>query len=437
MENCNLDAEKSILSAMLNDNTLIEEVEINYEDFADQRLRYIYRVMKHLYSNGSKVDTISLTEYMQRAKKLEAVGGLLFLTEIDNFNPLRSGLQTHVEIVRELSLRRQLKLYGKNIVQQADDCENISQAIEEAQQKLLGITDVTGSKSPLPVDIVAEEYGNFLIENQGKYERGVATGITSLDMKTGGFKKGNFVVLAARPAMGKTALALNVAQKVAEKEPVLFVSLEMSKEELVDRLFRGYGYGEDLFGNDFAKYIRGIRNEISKLKLHIYDYSKATITDIRKSAKKLKHRYGNLGLIVIDYLQLMKSESRYDSRVQEVSELTRSLKILARELETPILALSQLSRMVETRQDKRPMLSDLRESGSIEQDADIVLMLYRDICYNKDANPNIAELILSKHRAGPIGTCNLFYSPNKLQFKSLDRRQEDFEDVEDKDDDAD
>lgn len=419
----NIDAEKSVLSAIMSDNNVLSDVDIDEEDFADAATKCTFKAMVNLYNSGSPVDILTLSESLRNAGRLESVGGLLFLSDIDRYSPTLSNVAHHAKILRELSLRRRFKQYAADIKFRAGDCEDITALIDEAQRKLLSITETSSSKTATDIGTIASEYAELLIDRQGKTNYGIMTKFTELDKLTGGFKRGNLIVLAARPAMGKTALALNIAHNIARTEPVLFVSLEMSEEQLIDRMFKTEAFKMCIFdmgvGEQYAENVNKIKASLAYLKMHIYDNSMVTVSDIRRTARRIKHQYGSLGLIVVDYLQLMRSEGKHDSRVQEVSDLTRSLKVLARELDVPMIALSQLSRGVESRQDKRPMLSDLRESGSIEQDADIVMMLYRESYYDEEANKGLTELNVNKHRAGPVGKINLFYRSTDLVFLEM------------------
>lgn len=445
MIDINIDAEKSVLSTIMSDNDVMSDINLEPTDFADQSARCVFESMVNLYNSGTIIESVSLADALSKRNKLGDVG--MFLAELNRYIPSSANFRYHCGIVKDLALRRKFKRYAKDINLKAEDYEDINALVEDAQKKLLEITERKSDHSVVSIGDAARKYADVLVERNGKTDYGIMSKFQDLDNLTGGFKRGSLIILAARPAMGKTAFALNIAQNVARISPVLFVSLEMSEEQLTERLFKceaGVMRLPTLGTDDILRRNTDyIARSLERLKLHIYDSSVVTVSDIRRAARKLKHQCSDLGLIIVDYIQLMRSDKKNDSRVQEVSDLTRSLKILARELDVPVIALSQLSRAVEGRNDKRPMLSDLRESGSIEQDADIVMMLYRDSYYNEEStNPNYTELIINKHRAGPVGKVDLFYKFEELRFRGLERQEqprtlEEIEDGEDNDDELD
>lgn len=422
-------AERSVLGAILLDNTAVEEIELNENDFYNAYYRVIFSSMKELYDKGK---TIDITTLYEKAKNFESVNDEEILRCIMDLNGsvfTISGIKEHAEIVRDYSLRRQFKSKIKSFDIGLDESENATLFIEEVQKEMMAMTEGNITSKLSTSSEAAELYLSALKERMTTKKYGIKTGYVNLDtLIKGGLKKGQLVILAARPAMGKTAFALNIGQKVARTDNVLFVSMEMSTEQLMERLYKSEKVLSQTqlmnnVPNYFWRSLEQTKEAVAKLKMFIYDDGEAKIADIRRAARKIKHAHGDLGLIIIDYLQLMRASRRIDSRVQEVSEITRALKILARELDVPIIALSQLSRSVETRQDKKPMLSDLRESGSIEQDADIVMFLYRAAYYeeNKDSKVDDTELIIAKHRAGATGTINLRYWKESLLFESANK----------------
>lgn len=443
----NIEAEQSVLGAMLIEKEAIPKVmEILLDtDFYREAHRVIFNAMLELYNKNEAVDMITVTEILKRDNKLEDVGGIAYVTSLANTVPTAANVTYHASIIEEKSILRQLVSVSTQIASMGyeanDDVKNI---IDSAESKILEISNRKKTADFTPInEIVLDSFKSIeaLMGNKNGLT-GLPTGFEDLDNLTSGLHGSDFIILAARPSMGKTAFALNVVQNVAIRaakkvggapKTVAFFSLEMSKEQLVQRMLcaeanidsQRLRIGE-LRDEDWAMLIN-TADTLSSANIYIDDTAGITAMDMRSRARRLKAEHG-LDLIVVDYLQLMQGSGKKNNsgdRQQEVSEISRSLKALARELDVPVIALSQLSRSVEARQVKRPMLSDLRESGSLEQDADIVAFLYREDYYNPETeNKNITELIIAKHRNGPVDTVNLFFHKQYTKFVGLSKRKE-------------
>lgn len=434
----NLDAEKSIIGAVLIDEETLADISehVTSKDFYDKRHSLIYGAMMRLYEKHKPVDLLTVTDELKRKDELDAVGGSAYLTELTNYVPTAAHAEAYAEIVAGRAVRRRLIKASGEIAELGYDEENTTQELlEKAESELFAVSDQSLKQDLVSLEsILTESFDRMeeLHRNKGSL-RGVKTGYRDLDNMTAGLQKSDLVVLAARPAMGKTTLVTNLAYNVATlaKQPVLFFSLEMSKEQLVDRMLADAS-GVDawnirtgnLSDDDFAKLSEAM-GEMAEAPIFIDDTPGLTVLEMRTKARRAAHEQP-LGLIIIDYLQLMQSSGRSDgNRVQEVSEISRGLKLIARELNVPVVALSQLSRSVESRSPQIPQLADLRESGSIEQDADIVMFIYREAYYNPDTErENITDLIIAKHRNGPTGKIELYFHPERLRFMSLDRKHE-------------
>lgn len=432
-----LDAEKSLLGAVLIDDETLSEVSefVTTADFYDKRHGIIYGAMMRLYEKHKPVDLLTLTDELKRKKEIETIGGSAYLTELTTYVPTAANAGSYAEIVAQKAVRRRLIRASGDISELGYDEETTTQELlEKAEAELFSVSDQSLKQDVISLEsILTESFDRMeeLHKNKGQI-RGVRTGYRDLDNMTAGLQRSDLIILAARPAMGKTTLVTNLAYNVATiaKQPVLFFSLEMSKEQLVDRMLADAS-GVDAWnirtGNlsdeDFSKLSEAM-GEMAEAPIFIDDQPGLTVLEMRTKARRLHHE-NPLGLIIIDYLQLMQSSGRSDgNRVQEVSEISRGLKLIARELNVPLIALSQLSRSVESRSPQIPQLSDLRESGSIEQDADIVSFIYRPGYYEPD-NPefeNITDLIIAKHRNGPVGKVQLYFHPERLRFMSLDKR---------------
>ena len=434
----NLDAEMSLIGAILIDEeVLIDIVEIvKAADFYDKRHAAIFASIIRLYEHHQPVDLLTLTNELKKREALDAVGGSSYLAELTNYVPTASHAASYAEIVAQAAVRRRLIKAGGDITELAFNEElTVPQLLGQSEAELFSVSDASLKQDLSSMeDILNDSFERLdeLYKNKGAI-RGIRTGYRDLDNKTAGLQRSDLIILAARPAMGKTTFVTNLAYNIAtiEKKSVLFFSLEMSKEQLVDRMLADAA-GVDSWnirtGNvsdeDFAK-LADAMGEMAEAPIFIDDTPGVSVLEMRTKARRAAHD-GELGLIVIDYLQLMQGSGSAKSsanRVQEVSEISRGLKLLARELNVPVIALSQLSRSVESRDPKIPQLADLRESGSIEQDADIVMFLYREAYYNPETErENITDLILAKHRHGPVGTIELYFHPERLRFMSLDRK---------------
>lgn len=438
-----LEAEKSLLGAILLSDQAFPDLLslVRAEDFYEPRHVTIFQGMTDLYEKRRPIDLMTLTSELKAKGKLKSIGGSPYLTELTNFVPTASHADAYAEIVAQAALRRRLIKVGTDIASAVyDNHGKIEELVGEAEQKLFAVSNQT-VKTDYSIlgDLLIDAYDRIeeLHKNKGAL-RGLKTGFRDLDHKTAGFQKGDLVIIGARPAMGKTTFAQNLAYNVAtrngDNKGVLFFSMEMAKNEIVDRIISDIA-GVDAWklrtGNvsdeDFAR-IGDALGDMSEVPLYIDDTSSMTIYDLSNKARRAVHDHG-IAMIIVDYLQLIQGSDRYKgNRVQEVTEISRGLKTLARELEVPVIALAQLSRGVTGRDDPRPVLSDLRESGSIEQDADLVMFLHRPDYYrqnNDDYVPtNITELILAKHRHGPVGKVELYFHPELLRFMTLDKEHD-------------
>ena len=432
-----LDAEKSLLGAVLIDEEVIADVAelVAAHDFYDKQHQAIFAAMMRLYERHKPVDLLTLTDELKKKDELEVVGGSAYLTELTNYVPSAAHAQSYAEMVAEKAIRRRLIKASAEISELGFNEDTTTQEIlEKAEAELFNVSDQSLKQDLVSLESILTESFDRLEElhrNKGQL-RGIRTGYRDLDNMTAGLQRSDLIILAARPAMGKTTLVTNLAYNVATiaKQPVLFFSLEMSKEQLVDRMLSDAS-GVDswnirtgnLSDDDFAKLSEAM-GEMAEAPIYIDDTPGLSVLEMRTKARR-KHHEQPLGLIIVDYLQLLQAAGNHQgNRVQEVSEISRGLKLIARELNVPLIALSQLSRTVETRTPPVPQLSDLRESGSIEQDADIVSFIYRPGYYEPD-NPevqNITDLIIAKHRNGPVGKVQLYFHPERLRFMSLDKR---------------
>lgn len=434
----NLEAEQSALGSLLIDKDAIIKVAdiLKPEDFYKETNGTIYESMLDLYEKREPVDVISLSNRLQERGQLDAVGGRSYLASLANSVPTSSHVVSYSQIVQKKATLRRLLQVATRITQLGyNESENVEELLDQAEQSIFGVSQKYLKQNFVPIkSILTEAFDRIdeLHKEQGKL-RGIPTGFKDLDNILAGLQKSDLVILAARPSIGKTTLALDIARNVAvnSKVPVGIFSLEMSKEQLVDRLLcsqatvdlwkmRTGKLSED---EDFTN-IGHAMGVLSEAPIFIDDSATANIMEIRTKARRLQSEH-NLGLIVLDYLQLMQGEYATDNRVQEISAITRALKSIARELNIPVLVISQLSRAVESRTPPIPKLADLRESGSIEQDADVVMFIYRESAYKKDMEPdkkNIAEIHIAKHRNGPTGIISLFFDENKVSFKNLERR---------------
>lgn len=434
----NIDAEKSLLGAVLIDEETLADISehVTARDFYDRRHAIIYDAMMRLFEKHKPVDLLTLTEELKAKKELDTIGGSAYLTELTNYVPTAAHAEAYAELVSQKAVRRRLIKASGDISELGYNEESTTQELlQQAEAELFSVSDQSLKQDLISIEsILTESFDRMeeLHRNKGTL-RGVQTGYRDLDNMTAGFQKSDLIILAARPAMGKTTLVTNLAYNVATiaKQSVLFFSLEMSKEQLVDRMLADAS-GVDAWnirtGNlsdeDFSK-ISEAMGELAEAPIFIDDTPGMTVLEMRTKARRAAHDHP-LGLIIIDYLQLMQGSGRDGgNRVQEVSEISRGLKLIARELNVPVIALSQLSRSVESRSPQIPQLADLRESGSIEQDADIVMFIYREAYYNPETErENITDLIIAKHRNGPTGKVELYFHPERLRFMSLDHRHD-------------
>lgn len=435
----NTDAEMSLLGAILIDEEVLADItdKVHADDFYDKRHVMIFSAMIRLYEKHQPVDLLTLTDGLNAKGNLEAIGGSSYLTELTNYVPTAANARAYADLVAQRAVRRRLIRASGEIAELAyNDDSNTQEILEQAESQLFSVSDASLKQDLVSLEqILTESFDRMeeLHRDRGSL-RGVRTGWRDLDNLTAGLQRSDLIIVAARPAMGKTTLVTNLAYNVAakEKQSVLFFSLEMSKEQLVDRMLSDAS-GVDAWnirtGNlsdqDFEK-ISNAMGEMAEAPIFIDDTPGLTVLEMRTKARRQAHT-NPLGLIIVDYLQLMQGSGRGDgNRVQEVSEISRGLKLIARELNVPVIALSQLSRSVESRTPPRPQLSDLRESGSIEQDADIVAFIYREAYYNPETDrQNVTDLIIAKHRNGPVGEVELYFHPERLRFMSVDKTYQD------------
>lgn len=435
-------AEKSLLGAiMLDENVLPEVVTVlKISDFYDENHRIIFEAMSNLYDSHKPIDLLTLTNELKSLKKLKQIGGAAYLTELSNFVPAASHAKAYADIIRKASTQRRLIKAGSEIINKAyEDGAEVDELVGKAEQELFEVSDNIVRSDYRPMGELlndAFERIETLQKNKGAL-RGLKTGFRDIDKKTAGLQKGDLVIIGARPAMGKTTFAQNLAYNIASinNKGVLFFSMEMAANEIIERMISdvsGVNNWNIRTGNvsddEFAK-IGDAMAEMAEIPIYIDDTSSMTIMELRNKARRAAHDH-DIGLIIIDYLQLLDGSDRYKGqRVQEVTEISRGLKILARELNVPVVALAQLSRNVTGRENPRPILSDLRESGSIEQDADLVMFLHRPDYYKQNDDnyeeTHITEVIIAKHRHGETGKVELYFHPELLRFMSLDKtRQE-------------
>ena len=428
-----IEAEQSVIGSMIIDKNSIAKVmeSLEEEDFYRDGHKAIYKAILEMFRNDMAVDLVTLLEYLKSTNMLERAGGVTHITELSASVPTTANLSAYIKIVSDKSTLRKLIKASTTIIEESyNKQDKVESVVDIAEKKIFNIAENRTSKDFEPLSDVLER-GFLQIEklfnNKGEIT-GVGSGFTDLDSMNSGFQSGDMILIAARPSMGKTTFALNIAEHAAlrEHKSVVIFSLEMSKEQLaykllcseanVDMLKLRTGALEDSDWENIAR----ATGPLSKAKVYIDDTAGVTVMEMRSKCRRLKLEYG-IDLIVIDYLQLMSGGSGTDNRQQEVSEISRSIKALAKEMECPVIALSQLSRAPEQRADHRPMLSDLRESGSIEQDADLVMFLYRDEYYNKETeDKNIGECIIAKQRNGPVGTVKMAWLGQYSKFGNLD-----------------
>jgi len=434
----NIEAEEAVIGAILVNPTVITKVVefITPESFYKPAHRYVYEAMLQLFNQNERIDIVSVSDILNFNSKLEMIGGRAFINDLSFKTITTSNIEYYAKIVQEKAVKRALINAGSEIVSFGYDLNPTDDSLNNAEKLIFEIASKKATKDMSHVkDLVLTSYEKIEYRYNHKDEMtGVPTGFYEFDNMTTGLQKSDLIVLAARPSMGKTALALNIAQNVAIKAkiPVAIFSLEMSKEQLVQRMLCSEAEVDsqrmrtgNMQRKDWDK-LANAMSEISEAPIYIDDTAGCTLTDIRAKCRRLAMEEKKLGLVLIDYLQLMEGVGKED-RIQQISAISRGLKGLARELDVPVIALSQLSRAVEQRKDRRPMLSDLRESGAIEQDADIVMFIYRDDYYNREEGDEApkatgkegkSEIIIAKHRNGAVGSFDLLFQGSITKFKN-------------------
>lgn len=428
-----LEAEQSVIGAMIIDKSAISKAleKLKEEDFYRDGHKVIFKAIREMFSKDMAVDLVTLLEYLKSTDNLDKSGGVTYISEVSSSVITTANLEAYIKIVEDKSTLRKLIKSATQIIEESyNKQDKVEDVIDIAQKKIFDLAERQGSNEYESLANVLER-GFLEIErlfnNKGSIT-GVGSGIRDLDAKTSGFQKGDMVLIAARPSMGKTTFSLNIAENAALREgkSVVIFSLEMSKEQLAYKLLCSEANVDmlklrtgNLDDDDWERIARAT-GPLSKAKIYIDDTAGLSVMEMRSKCRKIKIEHG-IDMILIDYLQLMSGSSGSESRQQEVSEISRSIKALAKEMECPVIALSQLSRAPEQRADHRPMLSDLRESGSIEQDADVVMFLYRDEYYNKETEEkNIGECIIAKQRNGPVGTVKMAWIGAHSKFANLE-----------------
>lgn len=432
----NIEAERSILGAVLLDNQTINQAAemLRRDDFFLDSHRRIYDKMLHLMEQGRAIDPITLQDALRQAGDLDLIGGAAFIGALIDGVPRFSNIQEYCAIVKGKSIVRKLITTSNQIINRCFDAEDTPDILlDEAERAILSIAEDRIRQGFVPISEVAHKQLQHIEEIAGREQlvTGISTGFRDLDYMTSGLQRGDLIIIAARPSMGKTAFCLNIAQNAAlrqqhhgNKAIVGIFSLEMSKEQLVQRMLCAQARIDAhrlrtgmLSKEDWRHLAMGV-SELAEAQIFLDDTPAISSLEMRAKVRRLKNEQRGLDLIIVDYLQLMSGKGKVESRQQEVSQISRDLKAIAKEMNVPLIALSQLSRAVETRSDHRPQLSDLRESGSIEQDADIVMFIYRDEVYNPETEkPNVAEIIIGKQRNGPIGDVELVFLKQLTRFE--------------------
>jgi len=434
----NIEAERSVLGSLMLDKDAIVKVAnlIRLGDFYKDDHNSIYEAMVELYEKREPIDVLSLSNQLEEKKQLDKIGGSSYLTSLVNSVPSSSNVEHYAKVVQKKSTLRKLITASGEITEMGyKESEDVEKILDQAEQKLFSVSQKYIKQDFVSIKSILESAFNRIDElHKGDHKlRGIPCGFPDLDNLLAGFQKSDLIIIAARPSIGKTSLALDLARQIAvqQKVPLGVFSLEMSSDQLIDRMLAAQS-GVDLWrlrtgrlkseeGDDDFQKIGEAMGILSEAPIFIDDAGSSNVMEMRTMARRLQSEH-NVGLIIIDYLQLMEGRSGGDNRVNEISEISRALKQLARELNIPIIALSQLSRAVESRSPQIPKLSDLRESGSIEQDADIVMFLYREDREKPDTpNKNIVELHIAKHRNGPVGKISLYFDERITSFKSLER----------------
>ena len=432
-----IEAEQAVIGSMLTDQDAVSSAieTLKPEDFYREDNKIIYEAILNIYNRAEPIDIITLKAELSSMNKLEAVGGLEYIAVLPDKVPTTANVDRYIKIVEEKSMLRNLIKTANEILNMGyEQTEDVEDVMDIAEKKIFDVMQRKSQKGYTAIkDILVESFEKLEeLYNQKQHITGVPTGFVDLDRMTAGLHGSEFILIAARPAMGKSAFALNIGAYAATRAnvPVAIFSLEMSKEQVGNRILCSEALVDsnnvrtgELNDEELNKLVE-TSGELSQAQIYVDDTPGISVMEIRAKCRKLKLEK-NIGLVIIDYLQLVQGSGKTNSREQEIAEISRSLKILAKELDVPVIALSQLSRAVEARPDHRPMLSDLRESGSIEQDADIVMFLYRDDYYNEDSEKkNIAEVIIAKQRAGSTGTVELAWLGQYTKFANLDKYRE-------------
>ncbi len=427
------EAELSVIGSVLSDpQSVAASAEIiKPEDFYYAQNREIYRIVMDLFNENTPVDIVTVSDRLNQSDKLEGIGGIGYLSSAVTSVPTTGNVEYYSKIIKEKSVLRRLIKSSMVISEMAySEGDDISSILERAEQAVFDVSSSKESNDIVPIqDVLMTAYQDMVENSINKGTiTGVPTGFWELNNRTGGLHGGELIIIAGRPGMGKSSFAVNIAESAAihDNVPVAIFNLEMSKTMIVNRILCSQALVDSQkvrlgdFDSEDWQQIGAVVDKVAMAPIYIDDTASITVSEIRAKCRRLKQTK-NLGMVIIDYLQLMQGKGRSDNRQQEISDISRSLKVLAKELDVPIIALSQLSRTSETRSDKRPMLSDLRESGAIEQDADIVMFIYRDEYYNKDTeDKNIAECILAKHRSGSTGMFKLGWQGKYTKFINLD-----------------
>lgn len=438
-----IEAEQSVLgSLLLNKKAIIRVADIlRPEDFYRDVHKIIYETMIELSEKSEPIDILTVSNRLEAKNLLEKIGGSTYLTTLVNFVPTAANVANYAKIVQRKKMLRDLIEASYNITQLSyNETEDIERILDQAEKNIFAVSQRSLKQFFIPIKpALAEAFERIdqLHKHEGGTLRGIPTGFIDLDNKLAGLQKSDYILLAARPSLGKTTLALDIARHVAveQKKTVGIFSLEMAAPQLVDRILCAQA-GIDLWKlrtgrlsskgeeNDFTKIQEAI-GILSESPIFIDDSASSSVLEIKTKARRLQAEYG-LDLIVVDYIQLITPINSYESPVQQMTEISRSLKALARELNIPVLAVSQLSRASEQREDKRPKLSDLRDSGSLEQDADVVLLIFReDLAHKQSERKNLADIIIAKHRNGPVGQIELYFDQDRVSFQSLAKHHED------------
>ena len=436
----NVEMEQSILGAMLQNNDAIVRLAdtLQEEDFYHDAHKWLYRAMLDLFQENVPIDVLTVNEWLTKKGRIDAVGGPAYLAELVELVPTAAHVDYHARVVREKSVLRALIRTATNIVAECHDADDdVAMLLDRAEQAILEVSQGRATSGFDKLRTVLHESFRQLEDLAARKEpiTGLPTGFSDLDRQTAGLQPSDLIIIAGRPSMGKTTLALNIAAHAGIRtgKPIAIFSLEMSKEQMALRMLCAEAKVDSaklrtgfLGKDDFGLLTTAAGNLSNQDNIYIDDTPMQTALDIRAKARRLRSEQGDLGLVIIDYLQLMQGRSRAENRQQEISDITRALKALAREIHVPVVALSQLSRAVEQRRPPKPQLSDLRESGAIEQDADVVAMLYRDEVYNEDSDERgVAEINIAKHRNGPTGTLRLAFRGEFTRFDNL-ARQDDY-----------